>query len=529
MIARLWPVQMPVPSLDNGVAVTRKRRLLLVLACVVFLMHAALHAAWIVDDAYVSFRYARNLVNGHGLVFNHGDRVEGYTNFSWTILSAVAIALGLEPELVMPAIGLASAIGLLFLVAHEGKRLAEADGRPHPLAGVPAAFAMACSTGLAIYAMCGLETAFFALLLTAAVTSLVSGRLRRFALLTALAILTRPEAGLVGMLGLTLIALQASRGEKSARRGFVEAVGILVLLVGPYLAFKLQYFGSLAPNTLAAKPPDLRAGLVYVGEGLGPLVGLIAAAIISAWKAIPQEAPLRWSRTSLLLSAWAILTLSVVLEGGDFMPGFRMLLPSVSMLALAADRSVLDLFRMPRRARDLAPAVVLLGVLFYPVIMARQTLLQSEQGSLLAQADVGRRQFVRELTQSGIRSLATFDVGLVGFLAPDVRVVDLGGLTDRTIARSPGYYWNKEPPVEYLREQAPDAFVFTSLLPPKVDPKRGVVSVPSHYVPEDTVKAMPWFAENYSYVGTAEVLEGSYYLHWFGRKGGPGTAAIHAP
>lgn len=33
------------------------------------------------EDAFISFRYARNLVDGHGLVFNPGERVEGYTNF----------------------------------------------------------------------------------------------------------------------------------------------------------------------------------------------------------------------------------------------------------------------------------------------------------------------------------------------------------------------------------------------------------------------------------------------------------------
>ncbi|MFQ5945318.1 MAG: hypothetical protein ACE5NC_03625, partial [Anaerolineae bacterium] len=48
-----------------------------------------------VDDAYISFRYARNWVEGEGLVFNPGERVEGYTNFLWTVALAPAIALGL--------------------------------------------------------------------------------------------------------------------------------------------------------------------------------------------------------------------------------------------------------------------------------------------------------------------------------------------------------------------------------------------------------------------------------------------------
>jgi arabinofuranosyltransferase len=55
------------------------------------LLGAALHIlrlygvtqGWVVDDAYISFRYAENWVDGLGLVFNPGQHVEGYTNFLW--------------------------------------------------------------------------------------------------------------------------------------------------------------------------------------------------------------------------------------------------------------------------------------------------------------------------------------------------------------------------------------------------------------------------------------------------------------
>ena len=47
------------------------------------------------DDTFISVRYAKNLVEGHGLVYNPGERVEGYTNFLWTLWLAVPLALGL--------------------------------------------------------------------------------------------------------------------------------------------------------------------------------------------------------------------------------------------------------------------------------------------------------------------------------------------------------------------------------------------------------------------------------------------------
>ncbi|MGB7063098.1 MAG: hypothetical protein WBF13_12190, partial [Candidatus Zixiibacteriota bacterium] len=41
---------------------------------------------FVCDDAFISFRYAKNFVEGHGLVYNIGEKVEGYSNFLWTLL-----------------------------------------------------------------------------------------------------------------------------------------------------------------------------------------------------------------------------------------------------------------------------------------------------------------------------------------------------------------------------------------------------------------------------------------------------------
>ena len=66
-----------------------------------FVVHAR---AWefLCDDAFISFRYAENWVAGRGLVFNAGEQVEGYTNFSWTMLCALGMQLGIEPALAPP-------------------------------------------------------------------------------------------------------------------------------------------------------------------------------------------------------------------------------------------------------------------------------------------------------------------------------------------------------------------------------------------------------------------------------------------
>mgnify|MGYP004280342605 CR=1 FL=1 len=54
------------------------------------------YVGYVKDDTFISMRYARNLAMGHGLVFNYGERLEGYTNFLWVMLtvpSAIQIPL----------------------------------------------------------------------------------------------------------------------------------------------------------------------------------------------------------------------------------------------------------------------------------------------------------------------------------------------------------------------------------------------------------------------------------------------------
>ena len=57
----------------------------------------AIALAWVCDDSFISFRYALNLIEGSGLVYNPGERVEGYSNLLWTLLVALWMRLGADP------------------------------------------------------------------------------------------------------------------------------------------------------------------------------------------------------------------------------------------------------------------------------------------------------------------------------------------------------------------------------------------------------------------------------------------------
>ncbi|MBI3736128.1 hypothetical protein HY256_06410, partial [Candidatus Sumerlaeota bacterium] len=95
--------------------------LVLFLASGLFLPFAAL--AWLtrsdfLDDAYISFRYARHLAEGRGLVWNVGDRpIEGFTNLLHTLFAAGLLRAGLAPEIIGPLLsGAAAFIMFVYLV-----------------------------------------------------------------------------------------------------------------------------------------------------------------------------------------------------------------------------------------------------------------------------------------------------------------------------------------------------------------------------------------------------------------------------
>ena len=87
---------------------------------------------WFVcDDAYISFRYAKNLADGHGLRFNLGDHlpVEGYSNFLWVLLAAAFERLDMAPATYVPGVSLLCGVGFLFTLY----RVALDRFRFHPL------------------------------------------------------------------------------------------------------------------------------------------------------------------------------------------------------------------------------------------------------------------------------------------------------------------------------------------------------------------------------------------------------------
>src|SRR4051794_28113976 len=95
---------------------------LVTVAAVILIAHSLVWN-FVTDDAFISFVYSRNLAKHGQLVFNLGERVEGYTNFLWTVLLAALMKVGLAPEIMSRVLGTWAGISTLFVCALGSKWL----------------------------------------------------------------------------------------------------------------------------------------------------------------------------------------------------------------------------------------------------------------------------------------------------------------------------------------------------------------------------------------------------------------------
>ncbi len=221
------------------------------------------------DDAFISFRYARNLVEGNGLVFNDSERVEGYTNFLWVIeLAGIWKALG------VPAHRSANLLSLFYTAATAILILAltRSLGRRHRVgwAGLVALLLWGCNRNVAVWSTGGLETRQFTFMVCLAVLAVWQGRKRRWLVLASCALaaaeLTRPEGLMLGVLSCAWVFANRNKSLRERAADMVAVGCVFGVVVAGHFIFRWFYYGDLLPNTYYAKHvrPWPEAGFRYM-------------------------------------------------------------------------------------------------------------------------------------------------------------------------------------------------------------------------------------------------------------------------
>ncbi len=469
--------------------------LLLVFA---FLFHAMLFLEYRVDDAFILYRYAAMWASGEGPVFNPGELVEGYSSPLWVAVAAVLHRIAGHDHLPALAqiVDLIAGAALVVCTARIARAAGLLAGWGAPAArsaGAAAGGLLVVCPALAMHSVNGLETAPYAACLALGALLLLraesKGRWAGAGVALAAAALLRPEGGMMALclcicagfvecayrhedlLDVPVGVSPPSRRCKRTPSLDIALVAAAVIL--SVLCRYLYYDGTLLPNTFHAKSGGfwgisardyVLAGLIppqlgFVGMGIG-LLGLVLSRP-AARRVVP----------SLVVGLMGGLL--PLLLGSDWMPGARLVVPYLPLLAVAVAvglmscvHSIVRLFR----AKASSPVLHYMAA---GVVVAGAWITQRMEGDRLREyASVRARGYATghavladwlgEQTEAG-DTIALMDVGLVGYERMELALLDLAGLTDAEIARSPGGSLDKwyDPAYVIERDPAYVVLVFT--------------------------------------------------------------------
>lgn len=426
-------------------------------ACVLSEQHTRLFQHNVSDDAVTSMQYAKNLVLGRGLVFNAGERVDGYTNFLWVLFMAPVYAftrltsLDFVGTVVQLTVGIQALVLALLYVVAAGRFQAR-------FTAFVAVALCVIDTSFTSWAVLGLEVhflAFWLLLALALWRSQLPFRALFAGLALSAAVLTRPDALLFGaaVVGSELleVALAYLRGDRRGALALARELALMsaawLLPYAVYFAWHYSYYGEPFPNTYYTKlggPIDaVSRGLDYLSQFLDMRAWVPALGVLAAFGA--RDKTLR-----AVVLYLTVHTAYVVYVGGDFMPGNRFFVPQLPLYYLLVS-AALDLgwrvvqkpwLRRPLAQLGASPAFFA-GFGVASVLGALALLADREERLGPVESvrtswgeDHGRQRRLMTWLSKRKPKNATFATGLIGHVGfyGDIYVIDTCGIIDKEVA-----------------------------------------------------------------------------------------------
>jgi len=437
-----------------------RNRLILLGIIMIFVIHAV-NIDFIQDDSFISYRYAKNFINGHGLVFNPGEKVEGYTNFLWIMLLSLFGRVGLDMVIVSRVLGvLFGALSLVMVYTISSLFLSKKNW----IFVFSATFLLALNSALAYWSISGMETSLFLMLTLSTVYFYLRGN-RMVVPFSVLGTLTRPEGALV----FAIILVHKFFLKKDSLKDCFSYVSGFIFLLAPFLVFKIFYYGEVLPNTFYAKTgfgwEYAKSGVDYFWlflkhYGLWGFLYLLPIWFYKSWG----------EKFKFLVLFTYVYTLYIILIGGDGLKAHRFFLPVIPWLYLSLMIGLEKLTRgLKRQKISLVVSglcVTFMTVLFF--VFPRNYIWDAK---MAGNGLVMKMRFWAETLSQRYGSNFTIAASTIGALSyyTDARVIDMIGLTDKYIPRHPEQIpgivssWRERKfNTQYLLSQDPDFILFST-------------------------------------------------------------------
>jgi hypothetical protein len=460
--------------------------LTVLIPCLVYAIHALQLGTWVVDDAGITFAYAKNFAGGYGLVSQPGmSPVEGYSNFAWLLLLTPFFWLNIfDPAITPKIISFVLVAGTFTVIYQVLKPFSQR--RWITLAALTLT---ALNTPFVVWTISGLENALYVFLVSLMIWYTVriafegETEVRKavwLGLLAAMTAMTRPD-GLAYILAFPAILIPA-RQITWQRKGLliIACVTTFGAIYGVFILFRLAYFGAPLPNTYYMKGGPEFKDVINLLTLQTPMLEKAQRLLKSAVGGFGYLLPLYLAGGSLYLiftrkwtgRAWAILVYTLcslslyLLLPPDWMTEYRfatiffmmLYLFSALIIATALEKLTARVVTPVLAALTLAAIVGSIG-LFSPRTQAfSRNPTVPFQGVKEGFSD--KLDWYKQALGLETASVMLPDVGGVLYYS-DVLVYDLAGLTDRMVARylgktiyRPGFY-------EYVFETVRPTFIHT--------------------------------------------------------------------
>jgi hypothetical protein len=392
------------------------------------------------DDAYITLRYARNFLEGHGIVWNAGEYVQGYTNFLHLVLISGLGLAGVDLVWASRVIGVLT-FGLLVLVLQLFLRRSSRQSlQERNLFHLPVILTLA-SAPLIVWSIGGLEGTLFALLTStgcltflAALDQSANWRLPvASGVCLALAYLAHPT-GLV-FIGLSMIWLLITWKSRLIR-SIVAFAAPCFVIVTTYTLWQFFYYGDVVPNTFYTKAGNftiqrLIKGLRYMVSYAQqppylPILILLAVGYSIVAKKWHWHSKLTY--LALIISGY---TSFLVFIGGDHMQAFRLFLPLIVPLSYTF---YLLLTYTVDTSNRIAVSLLTVMVLFLSGMQLGQARLNPKKEDPASRTGTIIGKYIAKAWPEG-SLVALNTAGSTPYYAPQHRYIDMLGLNDRHIAK----------------------------------------------------------------------------------------------
>jgi arabinofuranosyltransferase len=395
------------------------------------------------DDSFITLRYARNLIEGHGLTWNAGERpVEGITNVGWALIIAAAGAFAPTHLVgITRALGIVAGVSGIFLATYIARRALGARRRHWALLvawhlALAPFYVRNASNGLESTLVCALVLGCVAVWQTILAAPERRGPWLWWAVLTGALYASRPDAPLFSFVGLCAV-LAVVRDRPSARRNFfIAGAGAAGLIAAETIA-RVVYYGSAVPlpaymklRPLAALAPDMiRYTLGTNLFGIASQLAMVALVLSLAFCLRP--------------ASWPPFATVILLAAGAYLGYFLLVIPVMNVhwrfqvpvyapMVVAAVIATVPLIpdRADSRSRlSRAVFAVVFGAAALPALPVFSGEATQQYRSREGYEEIGKT--VADL--EGL-SCATSEAGALPFFS-GCRTLDLGGLNDAFIAK----------------------------------------------------------------------------------------------